>query len=269
MKRVSSACQLVQPIQHQPLQVCRVGDAVLFGQRRGQLAIEVDDGPRRRQHGRPLQRDVGRPQRSQCFIRQRLVQLEVRIVVHFLVGEVMVQTGQVHANAPQNLQLAGCPPQLAAAERCDEVRQVMPEPHDLPAQRLTLLDRLRNRVSAGNPVSKVLKDAGLVHQRPPRAVRLGEVAGPVDGQLPLRPVGQDEEQDAGEVEVLDEQRLAQLPYERLAPGDEVVVGVVGNDHAEVEVGPCVGRAAGVGAEEDGGEDVGIGLAGGDEAIENR
>ncbi len=142
----------------------------------------------------------------------------------------------------------------------------MPEPGDLAAQCLDLLG-IRNRVSPGNPVS-IGKHARFVYQHLPLTTRLREVAGPANRHLPFRAVGQDEEDDARDVEILDEQRLAQPAHKRLAPGHEAVVGIVGNDHANVQVRPFIGRAGGVGAVEGGGEDVGVGLAGGGEAVED-
>ncbi len=152
---------------------------------------------------------------------------------------------------------------MAATHGRDEVGQIVPEPGQLASQcRYARVGRgrlIRRRRAGQQPF--------LVQQTPVRfAQQLADLLLRDEAEFHFRAVGQNEKEHVRQVELLREQRLAQLPGERPRVGGEVVVGVVGCHQNQVDVGVGVGRAASVGADQQGRGDARVVPAGDDKAI---
>ena len=77
-----------------------------------------------------------------------------------------------------------------------------------------------------------------------------ELALPAKRKFNFGPIGKNAENNVWQVEVFQEHRLTQQSDKRLAPGDEVLVSLIGGDQAKIKVGVCISRAPGIGAEEE-------------------
>lgn len=94
-----------------------------------------------------------------------------------------------------------------------------------------------------------------------------ELSATEDVELEADAVVEDDERDVPVAEVLEEQRLAETPDERLSLREEPVVLVVDNDQSDVDVGVQVGLTADPRTPEEDGEDPVVSLADLDDPVE--
>ena len=152
----------------------------------------------------------------------------------------MPDPNEVDAVPAKRLELAVRPPQIAAADRGEEMREVVPEPHHSFAQPFALPARIRSREGELGAA----EDATLVHQRLKGAdLEALQRPLPLEEQLDVRPVAQDEERDPIEAEVLEEQRLTDTPDQGFAPANYTLKRVVRRDCAQVDVRELVSLAS--------------------------
>ena len=144
------------------------------------------------------------------------------------------------------------------------MRHVVPEPLHLAPELLDLLNRIRLTAHEGD----ARQDAVRIMDGPMRpAAGLRHRGGIGDGQLPVRSIGQDEEDRVVLVEVLDLQRLAEPADQDLAIGPDRVALAIGGHHAQVNVRVGIGRTGSVGSGQVAGRDPLVGPAGIGEALE--
>ena len=99
-------------------------------------------------------------------------------------------------------------------------------------------------------------------------MKLIELALGGKGKLAFDTILKNKENHVRYIEILQEERLAQLADKSPLPGAKIFVSCIGREQAEVEVGVCIRLAPGIGAAEKCGDHAFIGLAGEDKALED-
>ncbi|HEX6581578.1 MAG TPA: hypothetical protein VF195_12000 [Actinomycetota bacterium] len=167
----------------------------------------------------------------------------------------------------KRLELPGGPPELAPPDRGDEVRQLVPEPREDLSEHYVLLRGIRPLPGERD----ALQDPARVEQRSDRRTWLELLQSPLapEEELALGPVGEDEEHEAREPEVLEEEGRPEAPDEPGTIADERLVRVVLRDHAEVDVGVHVRLSTPTRAAEERGHDPVVLLACRDEPVQER
>ena len=128
----------------------------------------------------------------------------------------------------------------------------MPEPIQHATERLSLAGAIG--FAPGKLCTR--EDSFLVQEGHERAniMDLMQPTRAPEEELGLGAIGQDEEHDALEPEVLQEERLTQLLDDGRSPGHDLLVRLIRRDEAEIEVRVFVRFASGVGAPEEGSDD---------------
>jgi hypothetical protein len=146
------------------------------------------------------------------------------------------------------------------------VGQVVPEPDDQAAHHLTLLARVWLRATHRHAREQALSIEQKVVGSTGNVLVVARVP---DRELTFGAVGEDEEECLGPVKVFEEQRLAEQPDEVRPGSEELLIRVLGRDQTKIDVRVRVGRARGMRATDEGGQDARVGPAGRPEPVDDR
>lgn len=174
-----------------------------------------------RYEGALQRREHGRPDRQVDFL--------VGLVSH---DRALLEPGEIYAASPERLELARRPPEMPSPEGGDEVRQLVPEPEeDLQGRRF-----LVHRIDALSAECDAVEDPPPIEEGPVRTcIDVVEPARASEEDLTFGAVRKHEEHDAGQPEVLEEERFSEASDEFRSARDDIFVRLVLHDHAKVEV----------------------------------
>ncbi len=228
---MKSRGESLEPATHDTLELARIVESIRVGKGAAPSTEERNEfgtGPRQslRFHGRERRSD-----RLQRHRRCLGVDLEVRLISGL---DALLDADEVQAVPTKCLDLTRGPPKLPAAEGFDQVRHVVPEPRQDPAE---FDGKILRRRSPHREV-EVRQEAGSVKQRKDRTdLHLLETALSNEEHLDVCSVREDDEDFGSFVApILEEQRRAKLCDDRGSVCEDIIRRLIGRHDAEVDVG---------------------------------
>jgi len=224
----------LEPATHDTLELARVVESIRVGKGAPPNTEERNEfgtGPRQSLRFQGCER---RSNRVQGHRRCLGIDLEVRLIPGL---DALLDADEVQAVSSKCLDLTRSPPKLPSAERFDQVRYVVPEPGQDPAE----LDRKILRERSPDREFEVREEADPIKQRENRAdLHLLDPALSNEEHLDVCSVREDDE-DLGSfvAPLLEEQRRAELCDDRGSVREDIIHRLILRDDAEVDVGVLI------------------------------